>query len=198
MTQAQETKRREIIVTGFGGQGIILAGKILGMAAALGDGRESTLVQSYGPESRGGACAAQVIISEKTIQYPYIKTPDLLVCMSQSAYEKYIDALKPDGILMIDRDLVKPLDDRECFSIPATRMAEELGRVMMANIIMIGFVTAVAGATSLDATQDAVMKSVPKGTEKMNQQAFTKGYEYGLSLLKGRVRKASGQTGATP
>jgi len=198
MKDSQTNKRQEIIVTGFGGQGIILAGKILGMAAALGDGRESTLVQSYGPESRGGACAAQVIISEKIIQYPYIKTPDLLVCMSQSAYEKYIDALKPGGILIIDRDLVTPTDGRECFSIPATRMAEELGRKMMANIIMVGFVTAVAGATTLDAAKDAVMGSVPKGTEKMNIQAFTKGYEFGLSLLKGRVRKASGQTGAMP
>ncbi len=195
MTDTQVKNRQEIIVTGFGGQGIILAGRILGMAAALGDGKESTLVQSYGPESRGGACAAQVIISEETIQYPYIKTPDLLVCMSQSAYEKYINELKPDGILITDRDLVKPDESRDCFSIPATRMAEELGRKMMANIIMVGFTTAVAGVISLEAAREAVTSSVPKGTEKMNIEAFTKGYEYGLSKLKGRARKASGQTG---
>lgn len=195
MTQTKAKKRQEIIVTGFGGQGIILAGKILGQAAALGDGMESTLVQSYGPESRGGACAAQVIISEDIIQYPYIKTPDLLVCMSQSAYEKYIDELKPDGILLTDQDLVKPGPGRDYFSIPATRMAEELGRKMMANIIMVGFTTAVAGVISLDAAKEAVASSVPKGTEKMNIQAFVKGYEYGLSKLKGRAKKASGQTG---
>jgi 2-oxoglutarate ferredoxin oxidoreductase subunit gamma len=195
MTTTKENKRQEIIVTGFGGQGIVLAGRILGQAAALGDCKESTLVQSYGPESRGGACAAQVIISDDIIQYPYIKTPDLLVCMSQSAYEKYIDDLKPDGILLTDQHLVKPLKNREYFSIPATRMAEELGRKMMANIIMIGFTTAVAGVITIEAAKDAVMSSVPKGTEKMNIKAFTKGYEYGLSKLKGRAQKASGHNG---
>lgn len=195
MKKSNAKKRREIIVTGFGGQGIILAGRILGQAAAIGDGRESTLVQSYGPESRGGACAAQVIISEDIIQYPYIKTPDLLVCMSQAAYDKYVDELKPDGLLLTDQDLVKVREDRDYFSIPATRMAEELGRKMMANIIMVGFTTAVAGVISLEAAKDAVISSVPKGTEKMNIQAFTKGYDYGLSKLKGRAKKASGQTG---
>jgi len=208
MTQTKKTMRQEIIVTGFGGQGIILAGRILGQAAALGDKKESTLVQSYGPESRGGACAAQVIVSDITIQYPYIKNPDILVCMSQSAYEKYINDLKPDGLLLTDKDLVNPAGDRDYFDIPATRMAEELGRKMMANIIMVGFVTAVSGAISLDAAREAVTDSVPKGTEKMNIQAFTKGYEYGLSKLKGRAHKASaaaaggqkepGRSGATP
>ncbi|MFZ2633551.1 MAG: 2-oxoacid:acceptor oxidoreductase family protein [Desulfosalsimonadaceae bacterium] len=198
MTQTNKTMRREIIVTGFGGQGIILAGRILGQAAALGDKKESTLVQSYGPESRGGACAAQVIVSDTIIQYPYIKTPDILVCMSQSAYEKYIHDLKPEGMLITDKDLVKPAGDRDFLDIPATRMAEELGRKMMANIIMVGFVTAVSGAVSLEAAREAVTESVPKGTEKMNIQAFTKGYEYGLSKLKGRARKTSDATGATP
>lgn len=202
MTQTDKTLRREIIVTGFGGQGIILAGRILGQAAALGDKKESTLVQSYGPESRGGACAAQVIVSDTVIQYPYIKHPDILVCMSQSAYEKYINDLKPDGLLITDRDLVKTAGDRDCLEIPATRMAEEMGRKMMANIIMVGFVTAVSGAVSLEAAKEAVMESVPKGTEKMNIEAFTKGYEYGLSKLKGRAQKASDAekeaAGATP
>ena len=202
MTQTNKIMRREIIVTGFGGQGIILAGRILGQAAALGDKKESTLVQSYGPESRGGACAAQVIVSDTVIQYPYIKTPDILVCMSQSAYEKYIHDLKPEGLLITDKDLVKPSGARDYLDIPATRMAEELGRKMMANIIMVGFVTAVSGAVSLEAAKEAVTESVPKGTEKMNIQAFTKGYEYGLSKLKGRARKTSDAksdaTGATP
>lgn len=198
MMKINKTMRREIIVTGFGGQGIILAGRILGQAAALGDKKESTLVQSYGPESRGGACAAQVIVSDTVIQYPYIKHPDILVCMSQSAYEKYINDLKPQGMLITDRDLVTPAGDRDYLDIPATRMAEELGRKMMANIIMVGFVTAVSDAVSLEAAKEAVTESVPKGTEKMNIQAFSKGYEYGLSKLKGRARKASDATGATP
>lgn len=191
-----EPDRNEVIVTGFGGQGIVLAGRILGMAAALGDNKESTLVQSYGPESRGGACCAQVIISDDIIQYPYIKTPDVLICMSQSAYDKYKDQLKPEGRLLTDKDLVNPDEQRDYFSIPATRMAEELGRKMMANIIMLGFATSVTGVASEDAMKEAVTSSVPKGTEKMNLKAFAKGFDYGLSKLKGRERKSSGKTGA--
>ncbi len=196
MPQKKEDKKKEIIVTGFGGQGIVLAGRILGMAAALGDRKESTLVQSYGPESRGGACCAQVIISDKVIQYPYINNPDVLICMSQAAYEKYKDQLKSNGTLLTDRDLVIADEDRDYFSIPATRMAEELGRKMMANIIMIGFATAIALVTSKKAAAEAVTSSVPKGTEEMNIKAFTKGYDYGLSKLKGRKKKAFGKTGA--
>ena len=196
MPQKKEDKKKEIIVTGFGGQGIVLAGRILGMAAALGDRKESTLVQSYGPESRGGACCAQVIISDKVIQYPYINNPDILICMSQTAYEKYKDQLKSDGTLLTDRDLVKADEDRDYFSIPATRMAEELGRKMMANIIMIGFATAIALVTSKKAAEEAITSSVPKGTEEMNIKAFAKGYDYGLSKLKGREKKAFGKTGA--
>ena len=90
MTAPENTEKKEVIITGFGGQGIVLAGRILGEAAALGDKKESTLIQSYGPESRGGACSAQVVISDQSIHYPYIKSPDILVCMSHSGYEKYI------------------------------------------------------------------------------------------------------------
>lgn len=195
MNKKKGILRKEVIVTGFGGQGIVLAGKILGMAAVLGDKKESTLVQSYGPESRGGACSAQVIVSDAVIQYPYIKTPDVLVCMSQSAYDKYKDQLRPKGLLLIDRDLVKADGKRDYFAVPATRMAEELGRKMMANIIMIGFTVAVTEVISESAARKAVASSVPKGTEKKNDQAFTKGLEFGHSLLKGRERKASGQAG---
>ncbi len=195
MTEDRDTIRQEVIVTGFGGQGIVLAGRILGMAAALGDHKESTLVQSYGPESRGGACCAQVIISNNVIQYPYVDKPDVLVCMSHSAYEKYIDHLKPDGVLLTDKDLVRPDEKRDYFSIPATRMAEELGRKMMANIIMLGFTTAITSLVSLEAAKEAVSSSVPKGTEEKNIMAFIKGYDYGLSKMKGREKKVFGRAG---
>jgi 2-oxoglutarate ferredoxin oxidoreductase subunit gamma len=194
---SEQPNKKEIIVTGFGGQGIVLAGRIIGMAAALGDKKESTLVQSYGPESRGGACCAQVIISDRTIQYPYVKMADILVCMSQSAYEKYKCSVTPDGFLLTDKDLVKTDESREYFSIPATRMAEELGRKMMANIIMIGFASAVTGLVSKKSAREAVLSSVPKGTEEMNTKAFDKGFDYGLSKLKARREKASAKTGAS-
>ncbi len=197
MVKNKKQSKQEIIVTGFGGQGIVLAGRILGMAAALKDDKESTLVQSYGPESRGGACCAQVVISDDAIQYPYINTPDILVCMSQAAYLKYYESVKPEGYLLTDKDLVKPVSDRDYFSIPSTRMAEELGRKMMANIIMLGFTTAVTDLVSKKAAVYAVTSSVPKGTEEMNTKAFNKGYDYGKSLLKGRAQKASGKKRVT-
>ena len=134
--ERKDTTRQEILITGFGGQGIVLAGRILGKAAVLGDNKESTLVQAYGPEARGGACSAQVIISEEAIHYPYVRRPHILVCMSQSGFDKFIDQLNEGGTLLIDQDLVKPRGyNGPVFAIPSTRMAEELGRKMMANII---------------------------------------------------------------
>lgn len=196
MTEQKDIKQ-EIVITGFGGQGIVLAGRILGEAVVLGDHRQSTLVQSYGPEARGGACSAEVMISDESIQYPYVRHPDILICMSQSGYDKFIEQLKPEGTLIIDHDLVKPRGiDRTFFSIPCTRMAEELGRVMMANIVMLGFFTAITKAVSLESARNAVLGSVPKGTEEMNTAAFNKGHDYGLSVLKGREKKATGKAGA--
>ncbi|WP_028578808.1 2-oxoacid:acceptor oxidoreductase family protein [Desulfogranum japonicum] len=189
--------QKEIIVTGFGGQGIILAGRILGTAASLGDNKESTLVQAYGPESRGGACNAQVIISDTPIHYPYVKIPHILVAMSQAGYDKFSGLLQEDSILLTDQDLV-PTTNAPCahYEIAATRMAESLGHKMMANIIMIGFFTAITEAVSKNAALETVNRSVPKGTEEKNQKAFNKGFDYGLSTLKGKEKRAAGMTGA--
>ena len=183
--------KREILITGLGGQGIILAGQVLGMAACLRDHLESTLTQSYGPEARGGACSAQVIISDRLIHYPYVRSADILVCMSQTGYDKYCPLLKNGGILIIDQDMVRSAESagRGIFPIPATRIAEELGRKMMANIVMLGFVTAITGAVSLDGMLASVAQSVPKGTEEINLTAFNKGYDFGQALLKARQKK---------
>jgi 2-oxoglutarate ferredoxin oxidoreductase subunit gamma len=195
--EKQDFTRQEIIITGFGGQGIVLAGRVLGQAAAIGDHRQSTLVQSYGPEARGGACCAQVIISDGSIYYPHVRHPDILVCMSQAGFDKFIGQLKADGTLLIDQDLVQPgRIETNLFSIPSTRMAEELGRKMMANIIMFGFFTAITKAVSADGARNTVVQSVPKGTEEKNLTAYNKGYDYGLAVLKGQQKKATGKTGA--
>lgn len=197
MNHMRDLEETKIIVTGFGGQGIILLGRIIGKAASLVDENESTLVQSYGPESRGGACSAQVIISANPIHYPYVDRADILICMSQGGYEKYIVQLKAQGALIVDEDLVNPADgDFEAYHVPATRMAEALGQKMMANIIMIGFLTAVMPAVSVNAAKETIRNSVPKGTEELNLTAFAKGYDHGLAVLKGREKKAAGQTGA--
>ncbi len=145
----------------------------------------------------GGACNAQVIISDTPIHYPYVKIPDILIAMSQAGYDKFKDQLTEECILLIDQDLV-PIESApfDFYSIPATRMAEKLGHKMMANIIMLGFCTAVTKVVSSESTQDTVRKSVPKGTEEKNIKAFNQGFDYGMSTLRGREQRAAGQTGA--
>ncbi len=189
--------RKEVLITGFGGQGIVLAGNILGKAASLGDHRESTLTQSYGPEARGGACSAQVIISDETIHYPYVRNPDIVVCMSQGGFDKFSPLLHKDGTLIVDQDLVHAgkSSSKNVFSVPATRFAEEMGRKMMANIVMLGFLTAVTETVTVESALKTVEASVPKGTEQMNIKAFNKGYDFGVATLKGRRKKAAGMKG---
>ena len=176
--------RLEIRMSGFGGQGIIRSGEIIGKAAALYDGRYATFTQSYGPESRGGACAAQVAISDDPVElsYPHVIAPSILIVMSQGGYNKYVPDFRRDGLLIIDADLVELDEGAEglrVLDIPATRLAEELGRRIVANVVMLGFVAAVTGIASPEAVRQAVLDSVPKGTEELNERAFETGLQYG-------------------
>jgi 2-oxoglutarate ferredoxin oxidoreductase subunit gamma len=178
----------EIKIGGFGGQGVILTGIIVGQAAAIYDDKYSTMTQAFGPEARGSACSSQVIISDQKILYPYVTNPDILVVMSQDACTRFAPTLKRDGasLLLYEKDLVN-LDDQDLeatmLGIPATRFAEELGRKMVLNIVMVGFFTAVSKLISADAVRSSVHNSVPRGTESLNLSAFDKGYQYGLDLL---------------
>ena len=181
-----EREATEICFSGFGGQGVILAGYIAGKAAAIFENRHATLTRSFGPESRGGACSASVVIADQRVDYPLLRQMDILITMSQAAYLKFIDDLKPGGILVYEEELVrveKPREDVRSYAIPATRFAEELGRRIVLNIVMLGFFTAVTHAVGVDEMRKAVLDSVPAGTEKLNLSAFDKGYEYGLSVL---------------
>jgi 2-oxoglutarate ferredoxin oxidoreductase subunit gamma len=180
--------RTEIRLSGFGGQGIILAGYILGKAAALYDHKHATMTQNYGPESRGGACSAQVIVADAPVSYPHLTLPQVVVAMSQEAYTKYAGELAEGGLLVIDQDLVRPNGDAgrvrvRVASIPATRIAEQMGRRMIANIVMLGCLAALDQTVSADALRQAVRASVPKGTEDLNLKAFECGYEHGQKLL---------------
>ncbi len=177
--------RKEIVIGGFGGQGIILAGYIVGQAAAIFDRKNATFTQDYGPEARGGACRAQVVISDNHISYPYIENPSVLVVMSQEAYAKYATGLRKNVPLLIDEDLVKPKKSKnnKIFAIPATHIARELGRPAVANIVMLGFLTAITKMVSVDSIKKSLLESVPKGTEELNMKAFERGYSYGLLQL---------------
>ena len=179
--------RTEIRVTGYGGQGVILCGYLIGKAASILDNKHATLTQSFGPEARGSACSAQVIVDDDKVLYPYMKKPDIIIAMSKEAYAKYEPDLKNDGLLLIDEDLVKDAKARDqvkLYKIPATRIAEELGRKIVLNIVMLGFFTAISKLIDRDAVRKAVETSVPKGTEQLNLKAFDNGYDYGIEQLK--------------
>ena len=175
-----------IRIAGFGGQGVILAGMVIGKAAAIHDGKFATLTQSFGPEARGSACSAQLIVSDEPILYPYLTQPDILVVMSQEAHARFGSDLKPAGMLLYEQDLIH-LDNTtqgiRHYGIPATRFAEELGRKLVLNMVMVGFVTALAGLATPPAVRKAIADSVPKGTENLNLAAFEKGLEFGQGLL---------------
>ena len=176
----------EIRIAGFGGQGVILAAAVIGKAAAIFQGGHATMTQSFGPEARGGSSSAQVILSGEPILYPYITRPDILVVMSQEAYTRFSPELKPGGILITEQELVRvdsiPPGER-VYGVPATRLAEELGRKVVLNIVMVGFFGAVTNLLDPDALRQAVADSVPPALQKLNLQAFDKGFEYGTSLI---------------
>ena len=170
----------EIIFVGFGGQGIIKSGIITGRGASIFDNKSATMTQSFGPEARGGACSTQLVISDSKVLYPYVETADVLVAMSQEGYDKFEPELSEEGILLIDEDLVKPKPPRgkiKIFSIPATRFAEELGNRIVANVVMLGFFTAITRLVSKEGMEKAVADSVPSRFVELNLKAFNKGFQ---------------------
>jgi 2-oxoglutarate ferredoxin oxidoreductase subunit gamma len=187
-----ENQEREILITGFGGQGIIMTGNIMGTAATLFDKKHATMTQAYGPEARGGSCSSQVIVSEREILFPYVENPELLICMSQEGYAKNVKSLRLGGILIWDADLVKTGEHDPSwitYNVPATRFAEELGNKMMANIVMLGFVSAVSDAVSVESLKKAALDAVPKAMRDKNEAAFDRGREYGEAILKSRAKQ---------
>ncbi len=184
MTPADKT---EIRLAGFGGQGIVLAGHILGKAASLYEHLNAVFTQSYGPEARGGACSADVILSAGEIFYPRVSLPHILVLMSEEAKHTYGGLMANQAMVLIDEDLVK-LDTVPAgsllFKIPATRLAEKLGRKIVANIVMLGFITSVTEVVGYESMKQALFDSIPRGTEELNLKAFEKGFEYGKQVKK--------------
>lgn len=177
--------RKEIRICGFGGQGIILAGIIIGKAASLFDGNEAVQTQSYGPEARGGASKCEVVIGDEQIDYPKVQSPDILVAMSNEALIKYIVDLKDNGILIVDpgttdvSDVQEFIDEHNItvYEAPATKTAvDDIGLKIVANIVMVGAITKITEIISKDAAMAAIKDSVPAGTEEKNIAAFEAGY----------------------
>lgn len=177
----------EIRFSGFGGQGVIRLGLITGKAISLFDNKFATMNQSIGPEARGSACSSQVVVSEERVLYPYITRPEILVAMSQEAYERYEKELKDGGKLIIDTDLVKlrpAARGIKVYSIPSTRFAEELGNRIFTNLVMLGFFTVITKVVTPEAIKKALPGLVPSRSLDINIRAFDKGYSYGEEILK--------------
>lgn len=170
--------RSEIRITGLGGQGVILLGYVMGKAAALHSELHAVMTQSFGPEARGSACSAQVVIAGERVAFPYCIEPGFLVAMSQAGYDEHVGRCAKDATIFIDGELIKPQDNgRTHLAIPATRIAEEVGRRILLNMVMLGFFARHSGLMEFEAFKKSVETSVPKGTEELNLAAFTRGWE---------------------
>jgi len=179
--------RFEVRIAGFGGQGVVTAGYVLGQGSCIFDGKNSTMTQSYGPEARGGACRSEVVISDEAIDYPKVVKPDLLVAMSQEGYLLYYDDVKDRGTIIFDEDLVSLEEEKggvKYFKVPATRTAEELGNRIAANVVMLGAIVALTQVVSVEAMKKAVKARWPRYSD-LNLKALERGIELGSHLLKG-------------
>ncbi|MDH5437836.1 MAG: 2-oxoacid:acceptor oxidoreductase family protein [Candidatus Bathyarchaeota archaeon] len=179
--------RKEIMFAGFGGQGVVTAGYITGQAAAIYDDKESTLTRVYGPEARGSACYSGVVVDEKEIDYPYLLSPEIMVVMSQEAYEKFLPQLLDGGMLVIDSSIVKPDEQAEkykLFTVPATQIAEEMGARVVANVVILGFVGKIWDGVSIKGLQESIKVTVPKRHLDLNLRAFERGTELAEKALK--------------
>jgi len=193
-----KANRTEIRITGFGGQGVVLAGHIIGHACAVNGGKHATMIQSFGPEARGSACSTTLAVSDTEVLYPYIGRPDIFVVMSGEGYDKYADELKDDGILVYERDLVKvrEKEGQKSYGVSSTRLAEEIGRAIVQNIVMLGFFAAATEIVPIETMREAVEESVPKGTEALNLRAFDAGVAaFNESYAKGAAMEEAAPVG---
>ena len=169
-------ERTEIRLAGEGGQGMILAGIILAEAACIYGGKHAVQTQSYGPEARGGASKAEVVISSGEIDHPEVLEADVLVALSQEAYRKFHKNVKADGLLIVDADKVEGASE-QAIQIPITRMAlETTGRQITANTVALGVLVGLTGIVSREDIEKAVTARAPRGTEEMNRKALEAGF----------------------
>ena len=167
--------RTEIRIAGFGGQGIVLAGAILGEAAIMA-GMEAVQTQSYGPESRGGAARSEIVISDAAVDYPRVACPDVLIVLSSAAMRKYGEEKGENTQIVVDDDLVQ-MEVEGAERIPFTMTAEALGRRIVANIVMLGYITNKFDLVPKKSMEKSIFKRIPKGTEELNKNAFQAGWD---------------------
>lgn len=188
--------RTEVRIAGFGGQGVVLAGILLGTAAAVTDGRRALQIQSYGAAARGGGVRSEVIISDDPIVYPRVTRPGIMVALSEEAMRKYGSDVLPGGLLIIDADLVNNVTrgDVRVAAVPASNLAmQELGHIIVANLVMLGVLVAQTGIVSRAGMEAAIRSTVPPKAVELNLRAFRRGLEIGEAVS---VREPAGHATA--
>lgn len=170
--------RKEIRISGFGGQGVVLAGYLLGKSLSLYENLEAVMTQSYGPEARGGASSANVVVADRTIAYPFVQKADIFVALSQEAYSRYRPEAASDAQVLIDSGLVTPDDKDNVYPFPATELAEELGRRIVANVLMLGYLSALTGIVKVESLDQAIRTTVKEKVVPLNLKALQRGYSY--------------------
>ena len=179
--------RTEVRLAGFGGQGIIRAGLMLAMASSIYDNKNAVQTQSYGPESRGGSCKSEVVISDEEVDYPRVVEPDVLVTMSQEAFTTYAKTLKPGGTLLLDPDMVPRHDfnnSARIFKVPSTKIAEELGKTIVANVVMLGALFGTEQMPiSIETVKAIIQERFPAKVATINIKAFDLGYKLAKKML---------------
>ncbi len=183
----REDARYEIRLAGMGGQGLLLAGLILGEALALYDGKNVVQAQSYGAEARGGASRSEVIIAEEGVDYPRVIRADLCLALSQEACDRYGEELKTNGILIVDSQLVDRLpEEREAYQFPITQWAElATGRRITANIFSLGLIAGLTDIVTRPSLEKSLRAHVPKGTEELNMKALAAGFDRAAEIKAG-------------
>lgn len=172
--------RTEIRLSGSGGQGVILAGIIIA-EAAISMGQNAVQSQSYGPEARGGASKAEVIINKEEIFFTKVLKPSILLSLTQASYEKYSHDIIPSGIVVLDESIKFNETDCTVYSLPILKTAREvLKKPMVANIVALGALTELIPSLDKIAMENAIKARIPQGTEEINMRAFNEG----ISMVK--------------
>jgi len=179
------TKDRQILLCGLGGQGVVLAGSLLGQAC-FAEGLHVSGTSSYGSEARGGECRAEVVVSAQPVAFPYVTAADILVALSQTAYVRYLPwTVSPHGLVFYDSEAVTPAGGaaQRHFGIPAAERAEAtLGTRLGSNIVMLGAVVAATGVAGCDALRSTVADKSPARFRELNLRALEIGFELGRSV----------------
>ena len=172
----------EIVLAGFGGQGVLFAGKILAYCGLM-DNKELSWLPSYGPEMRGGTANCSVCISDEPIGSPLVLTPDILIAMNQPSFDKFVDAVKPNGKIFVDSTLIDSKCERtdvECHYIPSSQLAEDNALKGGSNIILLGKLIKETNIFTLDTMKKAIEKVVPHTKAHLIENNF-KAIEIGMN-----------------